>query len=296
MLVLAGLTAWVSLPAPHFPQPYSTVLTDAQGELMGARIAPDGQWRFPPIDTVPKKFAACIETFEDKRFRFHPGVDPIALSRAIWQNLTTGRRVSGASTLTMQTVRLSRSGQPRTLSEKLRELLIATRYELRASKDDILRDYASHAPFGANIVGLHAAARKYFNRPADQLSWAETATLSVLPNAPSLLHLAKNRPRLLAKRDRLLHRLADNGTIDRETLQLALLEPLPDKPQRLPSMAPHLLDRVARMTRPDDAVFQSTLDAQLQRTCSEIGARQVGVLKGKGIYNGTALVCELATG
>ncbi|MFW5658529.1 MAG: transglycosylase domain-containing protein, partial [Bacteroidota bacterium] len=185
MPLLGVLVAWLALPPPQFEKPYSTVLIAEDSTLLGARIASDGQWRFPPVDSVPEKFRLCIESFEDKRFRYHPGVDPIAMSRAIWQNLTSGKRVSGASTLTMQTVRLSRNQQARTLAEKLRELLIATRYELGASKDEILRQYASHVPFGANIVGLNAAAWKYFNRPPGELSWAENATLAVLPNAPS---------------------------------------------------------------------------------------------------------------
>ena len=199
------LAGWLCcLPGDLFRgTPYATVVTDRNGELLGARIASDGQWRFPPCDTVPSRYATALVQFEDRHFRWHPGVDPLALARAFRSNLREGHVVSGGSTITMQVVRMSREKE-RTLWQKGVEAILATRLESRLSKDEILALYASHAPFGGNVVGLDAAAWRYFGRPADELSWAESATLAILPNAPSSIHPGKGRDRLLDKRDRQL--------------------------------------------------------------------------------------------
>ena len=122
----------------------------------------------------------------------------------------------------------------------------ATRLELRYSKKKILALYASHAPFGGNVVGLEAAAWRYFGRPADELSWAESATLAILPNSPASMHPRKNRDALKEKRDRLLERLCKKGYIDRETLEASLEEPLPEVPLQLPSYARHYVEHCTK--------------------------------------------------
>ena len=143
---------------------YSTVVEDRNGELLGARIAGDGQWRFPPSDRIPDKFRTALIEFEDRWFAFHPGVNPVAIIRAAAGNLKAGKVTSGGSTITMQVIRMSR-GKERTLKQKLIEAVLATRLELRCSKEEILGLYASHAPFGGNVVGLEAASWRYFGRP-----------------------------------------------------------------------------------------------------------------------------------
>ena len=192
---------------------YSTVVEDRNGELLGARIAADGQWRFPPSDKVPDKFKDAIIEFEDRWFAFHPGVNPVAIIRAAAGNLKAGKVTSGGSTITMQVIRMSR-GKERTLKQKLIEAVLATRLELRCSKEEILGLYASHAPFGGNVVGLEAASWRYFGRPPEELSWGEAATLAVLPNSPADIHPGKNRSKLLAKRNALLGTLFERGHID----------------------------------------------------------------------------------
>src|SRR5690606_25093663 len=152
------------LPDPLFDSRYSTVLESRNGRLLSATIADDGQWRFPERDSVPEKFAAAIVAFEDKRFYYHPGVDPISMTRALYQNIREGKVVSGGSTLTMQVIRLSRRSEGRTLLEKFIEVVLATRLELAYSKEEILALYASHAPFGGNVVGIDAACWRYFGR------------------------------------------------------------------------------------------------------------------------------------
>lgn len=220
---------------------YCTVVLDRSGELLGARIASDGQWRFPPSDTIPQKYKTALIQFEDKYFKWHPGVNPVAIFRAAIRNLKAGHITSGGSTITMQVVRMSRN-KKRNIRQKIIEAVLATRLELRYSKDKILALYASHAPFGGNVVGLEAAAWRYFGRPANELSWGEAATLAVLPNSPSIVHPGKNRDVLLNKRNRLLKALSEAGKIDAATCKAACEEPLPGAPLPLPDHASHLVE------------------------------------------------------
>ena len=286
------LAGWLCcLPGDLFRgTPYATVVTDRNGELLGARIASDGQWRFPPCDTVPSRYATALVQFEDRHFRWHPGVDPLALARALRSNLREGHVVSGGSTITMQVVRMSR-GKERTLWQKGVEAILATRLESRLSKDEILALYASHAPFGGNVVGLDAAAWRYFGRPADELSWAESATLAILPNAPSSIHPGKGRDRLLEKRNRLLRRLHERGFIDSNTLEGALEEPLPEAPYPLPNLA-----RQYVAAQPPGVETRTGIDIDLQRQVEDATTRWADELALGGIADLAAVILDIRTG
>jgi penicillin-binding protein 1C len=274
---------YFSLPNQLFLDSYSTVLEDREGKLLGATIADDGQWRFPEGNPVPEKFKDALIFFEDKRFYNHPGVDILSMSRAIRQNLNAGKIVSGGSTITMQVIRLSRK-ESRTFFEKIIEIALATRLELRYSKEEILSLYAAHAPFGGNVVGIEAACWRYFGRDASELSWSEAALLAVLPNNPSLIHPGKNRDVLKAKRDRLLTRLMQSGKIDPTTLQLSIAELIPENPVPLPRSAYHLLTRAIKEGHAQTRV-KSTLDFPLQERINQIVADHQQVLKGNpGVY------------
>ena len=133
------------------------------------------QWRFPAADSLPNKFVDCLLTYEDKRFFYHPGIDLAAIFRAIRLNGKAGRVVSGGSTLTMQLARIARGNQDRTFYEKTIEMCWALFLETTHSKQEILNLYASHAPFGGNVIGLETAAWRYFGRSASELSWAGEA-------------------------------------------------------------------------------------------------------------------------
>ena len=282
------------LPRDLFRTPRSATLLSRDGVLLGARIASDGQWRFGPTGEVSEKFEKCIICFEDKRFRRHIGVDFAAAARALRQNVRGGKVVSGASTITMQVIRLSRPDAPRSVPEKLLEAILATRLELRCSKDEILRLYASNAPFGGNIVGLEAASQRYFGCSSDVLSWAESATLAVLPNSPALIHPGRGRERLLEKRNFLLDKLCAEGIIDFLECALAKDEPLPDAPHPMPDMAYHLLER-GRKTL-GDGELRSTLDASLQRRVNAIAGRHFGENHNNLIDNMGIIVADVRTG
>ena len=221
---------WFCLPEPLFNDPTSTVIVDRQRRLLGAKIADDGQWRFPLKEEVSEQFETCIVQFEDQYFYSHPGINPVSIVRALIQNIRSGEVVSGGSTLSMQVIRLSRKYKSRTVIEKVIEMVLALRLELRYTKHEILALYAAHAPFGGNVVGLEAASWRYYGRPSSQLSWAECATLAVLPNAPSLIYPGKNHQLLLDKRNRLLSKLKEKGLLNNTDYELAIVEPLPDKP------------------------------------------------------------------
>jgi penicillin-binding protein 1C len=120
---------YFSLPRTLFQEPYSTVIESKEGELLGAKIALDGQWRFPAQDSVPDKFKKCIVYFEDEYFYKHPGFNPVAMVNAFKQNRKAGKVVRGGSTLTQQVIRLTRNGKGRTYFEKIIELILATRLE-----------------------------------------------------------------------------------------------------------------------------------------------------------------------
>ncbi len=293
--VLLLIAYYFSLPKILFRDPYSTVLEDREGKLLGALIAGDGQWRFPEGKEVPAKFKDAIIVFEDKRFYNHPGVDVLSLARATQQNLKSGKISSGGSTLSMQAIRLARKNQSRTFFEKIIEMILATRLELRYSKDEILSLYSAHAPFGGNVVGIEAACWRYFGRDASQLSWSDAALLAVLPNNPSLIHPGKNRDRLKTKRDRLLTRLLINKKIDTLSFELAKAEPIPENPLPLPKEAPHLLSRISQEGFVQQRV-RSTLQEALQKRVSDLVNQHHQSLKGNQVFNAAAIVVEVKTG
>jgi penicillin-binding protein 1C len=291
------LLAWLCcLPRPLFDAPSSAVLEDRQGNLLGARIAADGQWRFPYHGQVPDKYATCVVAFEDQRFWYHPGIDPVSLLRSLWQNAVQGRVVSGGSTLTMQVIRLSRKNPPRTVWEKCIEVVQATRLELTWRKRSILALYAAHAPFGGNVVGLEAAAWRYYGKQPELLTWAEAATLAVLPNSPALIHPGRNRNALLAKRNRLLDKLRDRGILDATECELAKEEALPAAPLPLPQLAPHLLTRLDGQATGADRRFRCTLDAGLQAQVQEVLTRRQAQYRGNEVHNLAAVIIDVPTG
>ncbi len=293
LLLLFG--GWLlCLPGNLFKDPYSTVLLDSEGKLLGARIAQDGQWRFPLAEEVPDRFALALTTFEDKRFYYHPGVDPVATARALWLNISNGEVRSGGSTLSMQVIRLARKGKSRSLWEKLVEMVLATRLELRHSKAEILALYAAHAPFGGNIVGLEAASWKYMGRPPGELSWAEAATLAVLPNAPGLIYPGRNRQALLDKRNRLLNLMLEARHIDSLEWELAKEEPLPDASQPLPNVASHLLERARKEL--GHLRVHTTLEFSTQLRANEIVSQHHRRMERNGIHNIGLVVADLRTG
>ncbi len=298
LFLVALLCFWFSLPRPLFITPTSYVIEASNGELLSASIANDGQWRFPVADSVPEKFEKCILTFEDKRFYQHFGVDFLALGRAIQANLRAKTVTSGASTLSMQVIRLSRK-KNRNVFQKAIEMLLAMRLEVAYSKKEILGLYTANAPFGSNVVGLEAASWRYYGRPANNLSWGEMATLAVLPNSPSLVRPGKNAVKLIIKRNNLLDKLVAANIIDRPTAQLAKAEPIPTTPMPLPQQAPHLLNRFkteSKQLNVSSTKITSTIDAHLQKELNGMISQYHQKFAANGINNLAALVLNVKDG
>jgi penicillin-binding protein 1C len=285
----------IPLPKPMFPDEYSTILVDQKGDLLAGSIADDGQWRFPPADSIPDIYKQCVLTYEDEYFYYHPGINPISILKAFYTNMKAGEIKRGGSTITMQVSRMARGNKARTVWEKSIEILLALKLEIFYSKKDILNLYSNNAPFGGNVIGLSAASWRYFGRSPKQLSWGESATMAVLPNDPAAIFPGRNNLHLLDKRNNLLNKLFSHGIIDSLTLILSKAEPLPGKPKPLPVYAPHLLTR-ALNDGLKGKVVQSTIDLELQKKVTEKTRIHASNLRANHINNAAALVIDIETG
>ncbi|MBR4386751.1 MAG: penicillin-binding protein 1C [Treponema sp.] len=273
--------------------PFSCALYDMEGRLLGASVAKDGQWRFE-CGKVPQKFEKAIIAFEDKRFFLHPGVDAASITRAFLSNIKAGKIVSGGSTITMQTVRILEKNPGRTLLQKAKEAFIALIIECTLSKKQILSLYAANAPFGGNVIGLEAASWRYFNRPPESLTWAESATLAVLPNQPSLVYPGANKDILQKKRDLLLRKLFSKKIIDQKTLELSLEERIPEKAFSLPSHAPHYLEFL-KAQNPHRSKFYTQIDLTLQKNAARIVNKWHNEFLARNIKNVCAIIIDNST-
>lgn len=281
-------------PCPGFSTPLSTVVEASDGSLLGARIAGDGQWRFPVADSVPDKFMKALLTYEDRHFFHHPGVNPVSMVRAMAMNIRSGRIVSGGSTLTMQVARLAGGNKPRTYRRKMVEILSALKLELFRSKSEILMMYCANAPFGGNVVGLEAAVWKYSGYPPFSMTWADAATYAVLPNSPALVHPGRNRELLREKRDILLERMYERGLFDTLTLILSIGEPVLPVPPPLPALAPHLTDWFHLNNRGQR--IRTTIDASMQRKAVEVVDSRSGELQSNLIFNAACIIVAVGNG
>ncbi len=282
------------LPKPLFKDSYSIKVNDTDGNLLSAKIADDGQWRFPTTTITNNKFTKSMLAFEDEYFYFHIGINPASIIRAIKQNSKAGKVVSGGSTITMQLARLIRQNKPRTYYEKIIELIIALRLELTYSKQEILNLYCSHAPFGSNVVGVEAASWRYFGRSHAHLSWAECATLAVLPNSPSIIYPGKNQEKLMRKRNALLNKLYGLKQFDQETFLLSIQEPLPQKPFRLPNNARHLLNRLTKGNKLANE-FTTTIQPLIHNKAQDVVSKHALQLKHNDIHNIATLIIDVKT-
>ncbi|HEX3009481.1 MAG TPA: penicillin-binding protein 1C [Bacteroidales bacterium] len=291
--VLAGsilaYTFFIS-PGSWFVRPVSTVVYDKNGELLGARLAADQQWRFPEDSVISNKVETCLLQFEDEYFYDHPGFNPISLIKAFFANVKHGEVRRGGSTISMQLCRLYRNNAKRSFLEKVYEILLATRLELHYSKKEILRKYLANAPFGGNVVGIEAASWRYFSRSSKALSWAEAATLAILPNAPALIHPGKNRTELFKKRNRLLLKLRNNKIIDNTVYQLSIIEEIPEKPISLPSDAIHVTDYFAAQNK---GVVKTSLDKRVQQNVERISQEYLSNLEVNQIHNISVVVIDV---
>lgn len=293
-MAAAGALYFACPQSSLFTKNYSLVVEDRDGAILYVSAASDGQFRFPPLaDKLPSKYVTAIMVKEDKRFFRHCGIDFPAVARAAWNNITGSGRKSGASTITMQVARMSCGGK-RTYFNKLREMALALKLELHFSKERILRLYAANVPMGGNVVGVETASWRFLGHPLSQITWAEAALISVLPNNPSGMNLQRNRDALKKRRDFLLRRLLLHGAVDSLTFFSAIDEPVPNVKIFKTLCAPH-----AAFSLPQGqpgSRLRLTIRKNMQERTEELLSRHHRSLALQGIPNIAALVVETATG
>jgi len=287
----------IPLPSPLFNPDYSNIVLDTDGKILRVFLNKDEQWCFPPNPdlTIPEKLKTAVLFFEDKHFYIHPGVNPIALARAFSQNMKSDKIVSGGSTITMQVSRLLKP-KSRTYFNKFLEILQALKIEVNYTKEEILRYYLDHAPYGSNIIGYQAASLRYFQKFPEQLTWSEAAILAVLPNAPGLISPVSNSNKLKQKRDQLLKDLKNKGVINQETYQLAVLESIPNMSIPFQMVAPHLTQFLVENQKNSSPILQTTIKKNIQIAVENLVKQHAGFTKNMGIFNASALVADTQTG
>jgi len=266
ILLLWGADRIWPLPLPQ--DDLARVVLAEDGTPLWRFADANGVWRYPVhTSEVSPYYLDALLTYEDRWFYQHPGVNPLALVRATWQNLSGARVVSGGSTLSMQVARLL-DPHSRTLHGKLRQLWRTAQLEWHLSKEEILNLYLNRAPFGGTLQGVAAASWAYLGKSPSQLTHAEAALLAVLPQAPSRLRPDRHPQRAQEARDKVLRRLAEFQVWPQSAVDEALEEPLLLAPRLEPSLAP-LLAR--RLNRPDSPpLIRTTLDATLQRRLEDL--------------------------
>jgi penicillin-binding protein 1C len=298
-LWLALIGAVYAVPLPARAADWSIAVEYRDGEPAYIFLTGDEKWRLPvTLDRVDPKFVDALIALEDQRFESHIGVDPIAIGRAALSNVTSLRRVSGGSTITMQLSRLLEP-RPRTVRSKLVEMFRAVQLDARMTKRDILEAYLSRTPYGRNLEGIESAAWSYFGHGAAHLSPLEIATLLAVPQGPARYAPAKaNAERLQTRRGAILGKLIAAGVFSAADAQAALAEARavapPTKLRPMPRNAPHaavwLRDR-----SPGQVRIRSTLDRGAQALAEKVVALHAPELRRKHIYNGSVVVVDHAT-
>lgn len=286
--------AFLIMPLPNIKPSYSKVLYSKEGILLSATISPEQQWCFPMDEEIPQKLTDCIITYEDEYFSYHPGINPIAITKAMIENIKAGKTIRGASTIPMQVMRMKNKHAHRNWYNKIKETIGAIKYSLTHRDKTILREWCEIAPFGGNTIGIKAASLRYFGRSVDKLSWSEYALLAVMPNGPSSANLTKNRHILQQKRDFLLKKLHGKGHFDASELELYLGEELPIETKAIPQNAYHALLFLAKK-HPHQSVFRSTIPHDIQIRLEELLERESSFLKLDDIRNIAAVVIDVKT-
>jgi penicillin-binding protein 1C len=285
-LATGAFAAWVVSLGPlplEQARKISTTVVDRNGKLLRAYAMADGRWRLP-VDArtgVDPSYLKLLLAYEDRRFYSHYGVDPRALGRAAWQFVTSGRIVSGGSTITMQLARLMEPRRERSVYAKLRQMVRAIQLERQLSKDQILDLYLALAPFGGNLEGIRAASIAYFGKEPKRLSLAEAAVLVALPQSPETRRLDRHPDVARIARDRVLDRMIEDGLVPTEDAAQAKTVAVPKLRKPMPILAPHSADQ-AQATVKDTPVIKLTLDSSMQKVLEAL-ARDRAIALGSNI-------------
>lgn len=296
--ILLLLTALLFVYDKLFPYriniPYSTQVRDRQGDLLHAFLSADDKWRmYAELDEITPLLRKTILFKEDKYFYYHPGINPVAILRAVFLNTFRRTTVSGASTLTMQVIRMLEQ-RPRTYKSKLVEMWNALRLERQYSKDEILQLYFNLVPLGGNIEGIKSGSVLYFGKPPQLLSLAEITALTIIPNNPRYLNPVRGSSRLLVERNRWLEIFGKNRLFPEEVVRDAMNEPLTAVRQEAPRYAPHLAIRLQRQ-EPGKAIIPTSLSRPVQSQAEVLVGNYLNRIRSIGIQNAAVLIVNNET-
>lgn len=279
---------------PKINLKYSTLITDTDGKVMHAFLSPDEKWRmFVELQEITPTLRKAILSKEDKYFNYHFGVNPLAIGRAALNNLTRNRRTSGASTITMQVVRML-NPEKRTYWNKMNEIFRAIQLEIFYSKDEILQMYLNLVPYGSNIEGIKSASYLYFQKSPDRLSLAEVTTLAIIPNRPTSLRLGTKNPLIVEERNKWLRRFQKLQLFDNQAINDALREPLNVARHEAPKDAPHLSLRLKKQYS-EQAIIKSSIKQAIQVKVEQMLANYVNRTRAMNINNAAVLVINNET-
>ncbi len=289
LILLFFLLNWL------FPLPdnirYSPIVTDDSGEVIHAYLTRDEKWRMKLEATeITPLLRQTIIAKEDKWFYYHPGINPFAIGRALFYNVFTGRRTSGASTITMQVARLLEP-KPRTFFNKIRESFRALQLEWKYSKEEILQLYLNLAPYGGNIEGVKSASVLYFKKNPDHLSLAEIVALSIVPNRPNTLRMGEHNEAVVQQRNKWLQRFAAEKLFTQKEIENALKEPLLISRSAAPQLAQHLSYQLSR----SQPVSHSCLHMNTQLKTEQLVKDYVQTLSFQGIRNASVIILDNET-
>jgi len=270
---------------------YSKVVLDRKGEILSVFLNNEEEFHIKYDGEVPETLKTTVINYEDKKFYSHSGVDYPRILKSFFNNMI-GRKKMGASTISMQVVKLLEP-KKRTYFNKLIEVVKAYKLESEFSKEEILKIYLNNVPYGSNIVGYSGAIKMYFNKEVKDLSYAEAALLAVLPNSPGILNLKKNNDKLEAKRNRLLKTLLDRKLIDERQYKFSLLEKFPNKIYYYEKKAPQF--SIFLKNKYPEKIIKSTLDYNLQKKLEKIVHDYSNAMKDVGINNAAVLVVNNKT-
>ncbi|WP_255157980.1 transglycosylase domain-containing protein [Siphonobacter sp. BAB-5385] len=290
-----GLGVLLDCLFPFRVQPrYSALVEAADGSMLHAFLNEEDKWRlYTELDEISPTLRKTLIFKEDRWFYWHPGVNPVAVVRALFNNTTTGRRTSGASTITMQVVRLLEP-RPRTYANKVVEILRAFQLEAHFSKDEILQLYLNLVPYGSNIEGIKSASWLYFQKPPQILSLAEVTALTIIPNRPNSLQPGRSNAYLIQERNRWLRRFQEEHLFDQAIVADALSEPLQARRSNAPQAAPHLALRLKKEF-PGQPILRTTLVPARQSALERLVKNYVSRLKVNRIQNAAVLVINNRT-
>lgn len=290
-IAFATLSALFPLPPVHS---YSLIIMDRKGEFLHAFLAPDGIWRFKTSPSeIPPRLKEILLHKEDRFFYYHPGINPVSVLRALGQNILTGRRVSGASTITMQVARMLEPKE-RTYFNKCVEIFRALQLEAKYSKEEILEIYLSIIPLGGNIEGLQSAAYLYYRTPLERLNIAQLVDLILLPKDPNRFRPDKNPENLHRERTKNALQWLSEGLLTKEDSVILWQAPANVTRSQMPRYAHHFALRMKELHGNENVVV-SSLDKKMQLSVEKVVRRHVQDWRRNDVHNGAALVIDNAT-